>query len=222
VRPVTWQRNAIFNAVAAGGLDVSGCTFDYEDASSRITHVPSQSYFLLEGDPGNYMATAVVGDNPSWPSQAFTWAKVEERVQRWAEDVKRDVETPDLWAELQRERDILTGARYDDVANTPFTTDEQAQIAEQLRQIKTLVQEKYSLSDAQTLLLEARLNDVEAAARHMGRKDWLLLFLGGMFGVFLAGVVPPDAVQHILAMALHGLDSLFARGGGPLLPPPMT
>jgi uracil-DNA glycosylase family 4 len=40
---------------------------------------------------------------------------VEERVQRWARDVKRDVDTPDIWADLQREREILTGARYDGV-----------------------------------------------------------------------------------------------------------
>lgn len=37
-----------------------------------------------------------------------SWPTVEERVERWAQDVQRDIETPDLWAELQREREILT------------------------------------------------------------------------------------------------------------------
>ena len=49
-----WQRNAIFNAVVAGDLDPRECSFDYDDAWVRITHRPSGSYFLLEGDALRY------------------------------------------------------------------------------------------------------------------------------------------------------------------------
>ena len=73
-----------------GGLDARECTFDYDDAGGRITHVPSDSYFLLEGDPGHYSATAVVGEGPAWPSESFSWAKVDERVRRWAEVEAKD------------------------------------------------------------------------------------------------------------------------------------
>jgi len=143
VRPEKWQRNAIFEAVVAGGLDARECTLDYDDAGGRITHAPSESYFLLEGDPGHYTSTMAVSKDLPRPLEHYTWPTVEERIQRWAEEVKRDVETPDLWAQLQREREILTGARYEDVENTPFTSDEQAEIAEQLRQIKEFVKETY-------------------------------------------------------------------------------
>jgi hypothetical protein len=118
-----WQRNAIFQAVVAGGLDARECTFDYDGEGSRITHLPSASYFFLAGDPGHYTATAVVGESPPRPSESFTWAKVDERVQRWSEEVKRDVDTPDLWAELQREGEILTGARYEDL-HSPRTLEQ--------------------------------------------------------------------------------------------------
>lgn len=191
VRLVKWQRNAIFEAVVAGGLDASECTLDYDDTSWRITHVPSGSYFLLEGNPGHYNGTAVVGDAPPWPSESYSWGKVEERVQGWAEDVKRDVDTPDLWAELQRELELVTSARYDDIENTPFTPDEQAEIAEQLRQLKDFLKEKYALSEAQTLSLEARFDDLEAAAGRIGRKDWRLLFLGGIL-TLVVGVSCPQ------------------------------
>lgn len=213
-----WQRNAIFEAVVKGGLDARECTFDYDDATARITHMPSGSYFLLEGDAGRYTATAIVGDGPSWPSDSFIWTNVQDRVQRWAEEVKGDVETPDLWAELQREREILTGARYQDVENTPFTSDEQAEISEQLRQIKELMQG--SLSEVQMRSLEQRLGEIEAAAGRIGRKDWLLLFLGAMFTELVTGVLPPEAVQRIVTMGLHGLDQLFGGGAMPpqLLP----
>lgn len=197
----------------AGGLDVRECTFDYDEAGGRITHVPSGSHFLFADTAGHYTATAVVGDSPSWPYEAFSWRKVEELVQHWARYVKHEVETPDLWAELQREREILTGARYEDVENTPFTSDEQAEIAEQIQQIKAFMKEKYSLSEAQMLSLEAKLDDIEAAAGRIGRKDWQLLFLGVIFTAIVSGLLPPEAVRHIFVTALHSLDQLFGGGG---------
>jgi hypothetical protein len=173
-----WQRNVIYRAVEAGGLDPRECTFDYGDTGARITHVPSASYLLLEGDITAYTAKAVVVDSEQWPFGLRTfWVEVEERVRGWAQQVKEDVDTPDLWAGLQREREILTGARYEDVENTPFTSDEQAAIAEHLRQTKEYVTRKYSLSDAQVLHLEAKLDDIAAAAGRVGRKDWTLFGL---------------------------------------------
>jgi hypothetical protein len=219
---VKWQRNAIFDAVVAGKLDPRRCNFEYGDAGVRLTHVASESYFLLEGDPGHYTATAVVGEGPGWPTETFSWTKVEERVQRWAEEVKRDVDTPDLWAELQHEREILTGARYADIENTPFTADEQAQITDQIRQIKELVKKTYSLTEAQMRSLEAKLDYIDAAAGHVGRKDWLLLLCGVMLTVIVGDLLSPEAVQYILSTALHGLDHLFGSGSIPPQLPPTT
>ena len=223
VRMKKWQRNVIYRAVEAGGLDPRECTFDYGDTGARITHVPSASYLLLEGDITAYTAKAVVGGSEQWPFGLRTfWVEVEERVRGWAQQVKEDVDTPDLWAGLQREREILTGARYEDVENTPFTSDEQAAIAEHLRQTKEYVTRKYSLSDAQVLHLEAKLDDIAAAAGRVGRKDWTLLVCGALLGAFVQGILPPEVVQDILRTTLDGLGSLFGGGGGPPELPPAT
>jgi hypothetical protein len=32
-----WQRNSIFKAVEARGLEVVDCTFEYDDAEARLT-----------------------------------------------------------------------------------------------------------------------------------------------------------------------------------------
>jgi hypothetical protein len=71
---------------------------------------------LVEGDITEYTAKAVVGESEKWPVGLRTfWIEVEERVRGWAKELEEDVDTPDLWAELQREREVLTGARYEDV-----------------------------------------------------------------------------------------------------------
>lgn len=120
-------------------------------------------------------------------------------------------------AEVQREREILTGARYVDIENTPFTPEEQAEIADQLRQIKEYVETAYPLSGAQILHLEAKLDDIAAAAGRMGRKDWTLWVTGALLGAFVQGILPAEVVQNILRMTLDGLGYLLGGGGTPPL-----
>jgi hypothetical protein len=215
-----WQRNVIFRAVQAGGLDPHECTFDDGDDGGRLIHRPSASYFDLRGDVTQYVATRVVGgDHPV--ALRFSWADVEQMIRIWAGDVKRDVETPDLWAEIQREGEILTGTPYIDVENTPFTLDEQAQIAEQLDQIKQTAQTRYALSDAQMRALAAKLDEIAAASGHVGRKDWMILVAGVMLNLIATDFLPRETVQTIVVTVFQALAHLFGGGGGLHLLPPM-
>jgi hypothetical protein len=213
-------RNPIIEAVEKGGLTPRECTFDFNDGGGCcITHAPSGSSFVVEGPFGHHTTTTVVGEGAPQQLEAFIWPTVGERVERWARDVKRDVDTPDLLAELQREREILTVTRYEEVGNTPFSSEELAEIAEQLQQIKEYVSTAYALSEAQMLHLEAKLDDIAAAAGRMGRKDWALWVSGALLGVFVQGILPPDVVQHIFTMTVHCLGLLDGGGTPPLLPP---
>jgi hypothetical protein len=215
------ERNAIFDAVVAGGLDPRECTFVYGDDGGRVTHLASASYFDLSGNPAQYVATTVVGEGAERTSAPFSLLTLNQRVRGWASQVKRDVETPDKWAEIQGDAEILTGARYDDVENTPFTPAEQAQIAEQFEQIKRFAQTRYALSDDRVHMLDAKLDAILTASSRLGRKDWVLVFSGALLGLILTDLLPPSAAQNILVTVLHALEHLFGSGGGQHLPPPM-
>jgi hypothetical protein len=135
-----------------------------------------------------------------------------ERVRRWLKDVKRDLETPDLWAELGGERELLAPAAETDVQNTPFTSDEQAEIARQLRELKQYIQETYSLSEEETLALHARLDYLEEAAGRLGRIDWRNVVAGAMLTILVEAILPPDAVQGIFVVLLKTLAHFFGHG----------
>lgn len=216
-------RNPIIEAVEKGGLAPRECTFAFnDDGGCCITHAPSGSSFVVQGAFGRHTTTTVVGEGAPQQLEAFTWPTVEERVERWARDVKRDVDTPDLLAQLQREREILTGTRYEAVGNVPFSSEELAEIAAQLRQIKEYVGAAYALSEVQMLHLQAKLDDIAAAAGRMGRKDWALWATAALLGAFVQGILPPEVVQHIIKMTIDGLGHLLGGGGTPPLLPPMT
>jgi hypothetical protein len=51
---------------------------------------------------GHHELTWVVGDGPPREVTFYIWPNVLEKVKGWARDVKRDVDTPDLWDEVRR------------------------------------------------------------------------------------------------------------------------
>jgi len=149
-----------------------------------------------------------VSNNTSWsdvPSLAKKWA------QKVVEVVEEYANTPDLWAELGQSKSLVAVPHE----NTPFNETEQAQIFGQIQQIKAYILATYELTAEQLSDVEERLDHVEEASRRLGRKDWLLLFNGSVFSLILADLIPPQAAQHILVLALHGIGYLFGLGGPP-------
>jgi hypothetical protein len=216
------RRNEIIEATEVSGLPRQQFGFDFDpDGGASITHTPSGSNlrFVARDPDDDFTVTAVIGDGAPTPSARLDWSSVPLQVRVWAREVKDDVDTPDLWAELQGERELLTGDWYDDAENTPFTEDEQAKIADELRQIKEQLEAQHSLDGAQMRALEEKVDYLIAASGRMGRKDWLTVFYGTILQLIVMGLVPPDAVQQMLHMTLNGLGHIFHALGDGWQPP---
>jgi hypothetical protein len=219
-------RNDLFKAIEAAGLDPGEFDLDLGDtdeSEARISHRWSESYFVLGGNFSHFVGSYVVGDSAPWPYDAYIWPNVEERVKDWAAKVKRDLETPDMWAELRQRRRILTRGP-DEGENAPFTPDEQAEIMRVLDEIKKQVKETHPLTQAQIAALEAGVDELKGAVRILGRRHFQIAVLGVVATLLLGGVLPPDVVSHFMGLALHGLQHLVFDSGGsgppPELPPP--
>lgn len=221
MRAQKWQRNSIYEAVEAGGLDPVECSFNYDEAPWRVNHLPSGSYFVVDGGPGHYQLTHLAGDGLPQQSDSYTWPTVPEKIERWAGDVKRDVDTPDLWHEVRQRQGLLTGAAYESSDNTPFTANERQEIGEQIRQIKEFLRESRMINEARLQSIAATLDYLVSTTDRMGRKDWALMFGGAILGALMADYLPREVVGDLLKMAYSVLGHLFGDGGGPQQLPPV-
>jgi len=212
VELVKSQRNDLFEAIHAAGLDPREFELAEEDGDRRLHHRWSESYFVIGGGHGHFVGRYVVGDDSPRAYEVHIWPVLVDRVRGWLDAVKRDLETPDLWAELGGNRELLAPAAGTDVENTPFTSDEQAEIARQLRELKQYVHDAYSLSEEETLALHARLDYLEEAAARLARIDWRNVVVGAMFTILVEAVLPPDAVRGIFVVLLKTLAHFFGHG----------
>lgn len=205
------QQNEFFEAIQNASLAPEEFDLNVGTDESTIRHLPSGAAFVLGGVAGRYVVRRVAGDEPVEEREGISWYRVTQQLDLWLMRVKRDVEMPDLWAQLRRRRELLAAISDDAVENRPFTDSEQRQIAEQLQELKEYVGRTYSLSESQMRVLEERLDYLIDAARRAGRRDWLLMVAGVMLSYVLAVELPPEAARAILDTFLKGISRILGR-----------
>jgi hypothetical protein len=138
-----------------------------------------------------------------------------ERIGGWLREVKDDLETPDLWAELRRETELLGVNSEDFTDNTPFSPAEQKVIAGRLQQLAEHARRAGSLSEMQIRVLEAKLAYLAKATGRLGRIDWRNAFVGAIAAFILAAALPPKSARALILGLLRVIGHLY---GLPELP----
>jgi hypothetical protein len=211
------EKNQLLELIAEHDFQPSEFRLTQDDRSTIVDHASSSSRFTISRAWAPLTAEAKIGNSETL-HLPDSWLDVKFEFGRWLDDVKVELDTPDLWEELRRGSELLSLGLHRDLANAPFSPTEQAQIAQQLTEIKQYVKKNCELTSEQTARIDLRFDDAEEASRRLGRKDWILLFGGALFGLVLSAVVPPEVMQHVLIMTEQGLRHLFG-GGPPQLPP---
>jgi hypothetical protein len=163
--------------------------------------------------------------------RAVDWLEVLSVVQAWAVSIcdrdalrqAHEVEAeavriadealPDLWTlGFDPGTVAVAVAPLESDDNRPFTVGERTQIASQLRGIKQYLKENFELTGERLERVETQLDATVEASQRLGRRDWLLLFMGTAVSLAASQLVPPDAFPHIVATVLHGLAHMFETG----------
>jgi hypothetical protein len=203
------ERNNLVEAIQSVGLNPLDFELQENDLFDvHIKHKYTASWFDARFEDGLLKGKYVVGDSIEWLTSPSTgWSAMRPRVKTWLEEVKRDVETPDKLAELQKKAQLLSASSDSITENTPFTSDEQEHIVEQLQIMVEVAQRRYSLSPAQVKAWNDKLEYVVEASHRLGRKDWFLLFAGAIF-TYLPIFLPPEAILDMSLGLLKAIGHL--------------
>jgi hypothetical protein len=175
-----------------------------------LRHLPSEASFTFDFEDNQHWANYTPGyDRPLDERAAGNWDGQLNYVKQWLGYLKREWLAPNLWAELQAQRDLVAGLAEHADGNTPFTNEEQAEIARKLGEVKTYVRQTRDLTGAQYEAIETKLDYLAGAAGRLGRFDWRNTFVGAFVGAVIQSELPPEPVQDILNLALRGLGHLF-------------
>jgi hypothetical protein len=221
------QENQVFESIQAAELDPA--EFEWlEDNALHYTegglfakvpmigHRASGSYFIFDFERKNSRTIVTYSPGLETPSETHgtsQWHDVMIYLALWLTNLKREHFAPDLWAELEKQRELTAALEPSggDADNTPFTPDEQSAIAAQLNEIKELFIRTETLDGDRLATLEAGVAYLVDASTRMGRRDWLTVYYGTVFGWALNGLVSPDGARQALMTAAHALGHIFGH-----------
>jgi len=201
------QRNDIFSAIVAAGLQ-----------PTEFSEKNEEKYILVcKGTPYN-MSISTVGEyyqSKSFPMvEGFGgndfqyWSSIVLMCQGWAELVKEESETPDLWAEAQANSKLF--AFNPSVPNEMFNGTELRQLEGQVRQLVQGLSVLGLPAHAQKLLTDTVKEIPEKAARFT-KKELEGWFMGAFISQVTNLALSPEhvsAVAHLIKTTFFGLLGL--------------
>ena len=201
-----WQWTDVIEAVEKAGLDPKACTLEDNGGEASVRN--KGSYFTIRRDPaGRYVGRYVGGDSPERPFDK-PWDLLVPLIAMWAGEVRRDIDTPDRFAELQQDARLLRGD-FDTIGNSSFSPDERKELAARLHEYAETARQAHAFSKEQMRLLNGKIDDLVDAAGRLGRKDWLNVFVGTIFFYCLEVALPPDATREIFRGFVHVINRLY-------------
>lgn len=216
------ERNQVYEAIAASALNPAECSLSESGGQATVKHNGSGSTFsfspvkYVNADRRTaYRVNYKVHDGHSRIYETERQLeKLVPSVTQWADEVKMITSAPDLWADMRTRNGFLEDT-HQNSGNTPFTQDEQRQIVAQLRAIKIEIAEKFEIVGGQLEQIEERLDEAAEASTRLGRKDWLIYFMGTITGLIITATVVGGVGEQIFSMVIQGIGHLFTGGDGP-------
>jgi hypothetical protein len=224
---MTSQRNEVFAAIQQAGLDPA--TFKWARVRSailadlrvpRLVHVPSSSAYQFDLKNGKHWCRFSPGRETLTQSEyPGDWRQQIACVIQWLGYLKRETESPDLWAMISGEAALVLGAGAPGGAdNAPFLPSESQRISASLGAIRDYLVATQHVSGARLAFAEERLRYLEEASTRIGRKDWINLAYGALINIVVGAALSPDAAKDLLRLA--GSALAWVLGGTPILPTP--
>lgn len=209
------QRNDVFIWVGEVGLNPSEFKWStsysesFDDHSiSKITHFPS-GYFLnfdrssrwqqmyFTGSPGrNEISFSRYG------TQKELWSDdTKIIVQEWLNNLKKEIEAPDLWELAHEENNLLDSVgRTSTLENTPFLEDEQLLISSKILEIGNFLINSQDLNAHHQETVKKQLEYLVESSKRLGRKDWMNIGIGALFSLAMQLYLPAEASRQLLHM----------------------
>ena len=96
-----------------------------------------------------------------------------------------------------------------DTHDRDFKPNEQAQIRREIEELYAKVEELKDLNLNQKEAIDKLLAEVQSGSERMSRKDWVTCTIGAATSLVLMEIVPPLALLHLAAHAIHALGHLL-------------
>lgn len=212
------QRNEVFDILQKAGLEVADFSWIEKTGRSVSTTVScfnykeGRHYFLFDFDSfhGYWIYEFAPGGSIPTKEVYSDSGNLELRhVSIWALLLKREIDAPDLWAEIAKYQSIFSLTPVSQIINEAIPTYEVEKISKALNGLKTEIKNNFGISQQQEQLVNLKLDYLIDASKRQRRTDWTLASIGVFVTIFIGLAMAPEQAKK--------LWELFQRAVSPFL-----
>lgn len=178
------QKKEVFEILLELGLEPADFAWSKERVNdkavvSQLSHRQGDYYFRFtwyevgsrcEACPGRFQL--VEQEHPK------DWAEQVVHVRNWARHMRREIECPDLWADLARYQIILGPGSLEEMPNETISGGEAERIAEKLSEFAKAIETEFELTREQAQSVRGKISYLAEAAKRQKSRDWAYSALG--------------------------------------------
>lgn len=201
-----WQKSFFSQSLMTGfggmgggmGAGAFGVQQDRQTYPRLVFKKSKQFYFHFGFAPNSHTYNCCPGTN-FFEEGGTTgpWEKQLEAVRNWAQQLKKEVELPNLWADLDKYQIAVLPAIHESNANTTISWSEAEDIAVKLKYLGDEINKLYSLNAEQNAFVRSKLTYLENAAKRLGWKDWIYLSLSVFQLIAMGLTLTPEQCNQL-------------------------
>lgn len=213
------QRNDLYKAIEQAGLTPSEFEIfepefgvSTEKVAYRGTATEEEFYFEIE----------VRGFRCSWsPARQSKhdadmfqeWSSVVEVFSRWLQYLRRELDAPDLWADLSQLTALATASAEDDLdGEEPLSPGEQEKLMRGLDQVRELVASRADLPEDQKQAMSDAVDKIQTSSRRIGRNELFSMVVGAVVNQVIRTVLTVENAKWLMTKILIALGALHVLG----------
>lgn len=196
------HKNEVFHILQGANLDPANFSWSEVQSStsarplivSRLDYRDGHFYFQFDNDvcifsPGEGRAVQHL-------STSF-WEGQIEYTQKWAYRLKQEIDTPNLWQELEKYRPTFSLVPPEQLLNEPIPSYEVDEIVDKINELSDKMEQLFELTEEQNKFIRSRLKYLAEAAKRQGRLDWVHTCIGVLVTIATALAMAPAETTRL-------------------------
>ena len=216
------QKNEIFEILQEEGLEPADFNWSEEESIhsadlivSRLTYRDTDFYYQFDffgKDRYHTCEYSPGGEKKVQTAEPVDWHTQLRIAKIWASCLKKEIDAPDLWQELEKYQATFSLALPTKfkLLNEPIPAYEVEQIVKALDALKQEIKEQFKLTKEESEFVTRKLDYLADAAKRQGRLDWVHTCIGVLITIAMGlSMAPTEAsklwllVKELLGKFMH-------------------
>ena len=164
----------------------------------QLIYLDSPFYFKFGLLNGKHFCTfSPAKEMPFEEEITESWESQKGYLREWTNYLKREVNAPNLWAEMEKYKTSVSIALPESLLNEPIPFSEVEDISDRLSLLADRIEDQFKLTSEQDQFVRHKLNYLKEAAKRQRSADWVHTSIGVFITIAVGLAFAPDKAKEL-------------------------